>query len=188
MWQWCSATTHNSLDEQCWAHLLSLHHLLVEEVRKGALRIELPRPLGAHEHTVLAHQTPSADGYQRNAVAAHALEQVKVSALHLSAGRDCPVGRKPFHRLTAAAETAGRAADAHAVCSPGCIRVPHQHVGVGPRDDTPFARVQVVDLCGVGAGYSHETILVHFPCDLEPTGASELGRSVQTIDRAAQPT
>lgn len=72
-------------------HLFSLHHLLVEEVRERALRIELPGPLGAHERAVLADQTSSADGYQRNAVAAHPLVQVEVSALHLSADRDRPV-------------------------------------------------------------------------------------------------
>lgn len=72
-------------------HLFSLHHLLVEEVREGALWIELPGPLSTHEHAVLADQTSSADGYQGNAVAAHPLVQVEVSALHLSADRDCPV-------------------------------------------------------------------------------------------------
>lgn len=74
-----------------YTHLFSLHHLLVEEVRERALWIELPRPLSTHEHTVLTNQTSSADGYQRNAVTTHPLIQVKVSALYLSAHRDCPV-------------------------------------------------------------------------------------------------
>lgn len=76
------------------SHLFSLHHLLVEEVGERALWIELPGALGAHEHAVLTHQPPSADGDQRNAVAAHPLVQVKVSALHLSAHRDGPGGRQ----------------------------------------------------------------------------------------------
>lgn len=76
-----------------FTHLFSLHHLLVEVVREGALWVELPRALGTHEHTVLTHQTSSADGYQGNTMAAHPLIQVKVSALHLSAHRDRPVDR-----------------------------------------------------------------------------------------------
>lgn len=78
-------------------HLFPLHHLLVEEVREGALWIELPRALSTHEHTVLTHQTSSADGDQWNAVAAQPLVQVEVSALHLSAHRDRPVKtEQPF--------------------------------------------------------------------------------------------
>lgn len=50
--------------------------------------------------------------------------------------------------------------------SPRCIWVPHHHVGVGARDDATFARVKVVDLRSIRAGYSHKTILVHFPCNL----------------------
>lgn len=50
--------------------------------------------------------------------------------------------------------------------SPGRIGVPHHHVGVGARDDTTFARVKVVDLGSIRAGYSHKTILVHFSCNL----------------------
>lgn len=71
-------------------HLFSLHHLLVEVVREGALRVELSGSLGTHEHAVLTHQTSSADGDQGDAVAALPLVQVGVSALHLSAHRDRP--------------------------------------------------------------------------------------------------
>lgn len=73
-----------------WTHLFPLHHLLVEVVGESALRVELSGPLGAHEHAVLTHQTPPADGDQRDAVATHPFVQVEVSALHLSAHRDCP--------------------------------------------------------------------------------------------------
>lgn len=73
-----------------WTHLFPLHHLLVEVVGESTLRVELSGPLGAHEHAVLTHQTPPADGDQRDAVATHPFVQVEVSALHLSAHRDCP--------------------------------------------------------------------------------------------------
>lgn len=79
-------------------HLFSLHHLLVEEVREGALWVELSGPLSTHEHTVLTHQTSSADGDQGNTVAAQPLVQVEVSALHLSAHRDRPAKmERPFN-------------------------------------------------------------------------------------------
>lgn len=71
-------------------NLFPLHHLLVEVVRERALGVELSRSFGAHEDAVLTHQTSSADGDQRDAVAAHPLVQVEVPALHLSADRDGP--------------------------------------------------------------------------------------------------
>lgn len=71
-------------------HLFSLHHFLIEIVRESALWIELSGPLSTHEHTVLAHQTSSADRDQRDTVTAQPLIEIEVSALHLSAHRDCP--------------------------------------------------------------------------------------------------
>lgn len=75
-------------------HLFSLHHLLIKIVRERALWVELARSLSAHEHTILTHQTPSADGDQRNTMAAHPLVQIEVSALRLSAHRDRPTQKR----------------------------------------------------------------------------------------------
>lgn len=52
---------------------------------------------------------------------------------------------------------------------PCCIWIPDHHVSVSPGDDAAFARVQVVDLCSVGARHRHKTILIHFPCNLKNT-------------------
>lgn len=147
------------------SHLFSLHHLLVEVVGEHALRVEFSGALSTHEHTVLTHQTSSADGYQRNAMAARTLIQVKVSALHLSAHRDCPADRKAISLLICA-RTMFVCCNYCVNCIPGCIWVPDNNISISPRNDTTFAWIQVVDFCRVGACHCHKTILVHFSCNL----------------------
>ena len=77
-------------------YLLPLHHLLVEVVREGSERIELPRALGAREHSVLIDQTTTANGNQWDTMAAKTLVQVVVSTLHLCVHRDGPGHREIF--------------------------------------------------------------------------------------------
>ena len=74
-------------------YLLPLHHLLVQEVREGAQRVELSGALGAGEHAVLVHQAASADGDDGDTMATQAFVQVGVSALHLGLHGDGPEER-----------------------------------------------------------------------------------------------
>lgn len=53
------------------------------------------------------------------------------------------------------------------------IWIPEHQIGVRAHGDASFARVQVEDLGGVGAGHSHELILVHFSSYL-PNKDSEI--------------
>lgn len=159
--------TNSHTDENEWkTHLFSLHHLLIEVVGESALWVELSGSLGAHEHTVLTHQTSSADGDQRDAVAAHPLVQVEVSALHLRAHRDRPAQTEelltPVFLCLWVTSSCCKCK-----CEPCCVWIPDHHVSVGPGDDAALAWVQVVDLCSVRARHCHKTILVHLSCNLQ---------------------
>lgn len=75
-------------------YLFSLDQLLVNGVWEGPQGTELAGALGAHEDTILIHDSPPADGNQRHAMTAHVLVQVEVSSLNLGAGRDGPGGER----------------------------------------------------------------------------------------------
>lgn len=49
----------------------------------------------------------------------------------------------------------------------GGVWVPQQQIGVRAHGDAPFARVQVENLGGVGAGHRNKLVFVHFPRHLK---------------------
>lgn len=50
------------------------------------------------------------------------------------------------------------------------VCVPDDQVGVRAHGDPPLARVQVQDLCCVGAGHCHKHVLIHLACSLGREG------------------